>query len=430
MSTIAQQVAYTRAENGTDVYVLKTPTKDVVTCMMAFPGAGTHATYQTQSIVTVLADLLPSGTSTRTKKEVLELFDALGAKVSISHSGTYLLVTLMSQSIFFLDALELLLDVLSRTVVTKDEYQASWSRVKNMYHHSKEDTRLQAMLALRQAMYLKGHPYWLPSTKKRMQELEGMTKEDVLAFHRRTFSSVGGIVCVVGDVQPKKIIASVQALVQVLPTQVSKDIQKLHVERVNMTAPREEIVTIKNKLNVDAFVGIPLSITRDDEDFLPLQIGVNILGASSNGRLFNTMRTKNNLTYGSYATLDGFGDGYPGFLSAYAIFPTEVYLRGKPVLEKTIQDFVESGVRPKELEEHKEEIIGKFKVSLSTTVSICSVLFSIILNGKPVSYIDEYSDIVFALSSRILNKVIQKHIDFSLAKTTAAGSINKDGTPL
>ena len=257
-----------------------------------------------------------------------------------------------------------------------------------------------------------------------------MTKEDVLAFHRRTFSSVGGIVCVVGDVQPKKIIASVQALVQVLPTQVSKDIQKLHVERVNMTAPREEIVTIKNKLNVDAFVGIPLSITRDDEDFLPLQIGVNILGASSNGRLFNTMRTKNNLTYGSYATLDGFGDGYPGFLSAYAIFPTEVYLRGKPVLEKTIQDFVESGVRPKELEEHKEEIIGKFKVSLSTTVSICSVLFSIILNGKPVSYIDEYSDIVFALSSRILNKVIQKHIDFSLAKTTAAGSINKDGTPL
>lgn len=429
-NSIANQVHYVRSDIGTDVYVLKTPTKDVVTCMMAFPGAGTHASYTSQSTVTVLADLLPSGTTNRKKKEVLETFESLGAKVAVSHSGRCLLVTLASQTSYFLEAFELLLEVLSHAVVTQDEFQASWSRVKSMHTHAKEDTRAQAMIALRQAMYSKGHPHWIPSTSKSLQELEEVTKDGVLSFHQHTFSSIGSLICVVGDVQAKKILQSLQVLVQALPAQAPSFTEKLHVARFNMTSPKEKIVTIKNKFNVDAFVGIPLSITQADEDFLTLQVGVSMLGSSSNSRLFKTLRTEKNLTYGSYATLQSFGDGYPGYLSAIAIFPNDVFQRGKPILEETIKTFIEKGVRPKELDEHKEELVGKFKVSLSTTAQICSILFGVLLGGKPVSYIDEYTENVSSITSRSLNTVIQKHLDFSLAKTTAAGAIHKDGTPL
>ncbi|HCC04715.1 TPA: hypothetical protein DEP58_00235 [Patescibacteria group bacterium] len=427
---LAHLVDYARSLNGTDVYVLQTPTKDVVTCMMAFQGAGIHASYSTQSVVSVLADLFPSGTTLRKKKEVLDVFESLGAKVNISHSESHLLVTLASQQEYFLEAFELLLEVLANCVITQEEFKASWSRVKTMYHHAQEDTRTQAMLALRQAMYLKGHPHWVPSTKKSLQEIEALTNNEVHTFHTNTFTSIGSLVCIVGDVQPKKIMQSLQALVETLPARSPFAVQKLHVERINMTAPKEDIVTIKNKLNVDTFVGIPLSITKDDTDFRALQVAVSILGASSSSRLFTTLRTKKNLTYGSYATLESFGAGYPGYLSALAIFPNDVYERGRPVLEETIQTFIERGVRPKELEEHKEELVGKFNISLSTTVGMCSVLFGVLLNGKPVSYIDEYVDNIVALTSLGLNKVIKKHIDFSLAKTTAAGAITKEGVPI
>ncbi|KKS30102.1 MAG: Peptidase family M16 domain protein [Parcubacteria group bacterium GW2011_GWA2_43_11] len=429
-NTLAHQIDYARSQNGTDVYVLKTPTKDVVTCMMAFEGAGTYASYSAQSVVSVFADLLPSGTTTRKKKEVLDVFESLGAKVTISHSGAHLLVTLASQQVYFLEAFELLLEVLTDFVMTQDEFKASWSRIKTMYQHAKEDTRTQALLALRQAMYLKGHPHWLPSTKKSLQEIEAVTKNEVHTFHKNTFSSIGSLVCVVGDVQPKKIMQSLQTLVETLPVRPPFAVPKLHIERTNMTASKEDVVTIKNKFNVDTFVGIPLGITRDDTDFQALQVGVSILGASSSSRLFATLRTKRNLTYGSYATLDSFSTGYPGYLSALAIFPNDVYERGRPILEETIQTFVEKGVRPKELEEHKEELMGKFNISLSTTVGMCSVLFGVLLNGKPVSYIDEYADNISALSSQRLNNVIKKHVDFSLAKTRAAGAITKEGTPV
>lgn len=429
-NVIAQRTEYLRSENGTDVYVLKTPTKDVVTCMMAFSGAGVYASYALQSVVSLFADILPSGTKKHDKNYILEKFESLGARVSVSHSGGYMLVTLVSRNIYFLEAFQLLLDVLINVSLSDIEFQSALSRIRNAYIHAEEDTRILAKIALHQSMYCKGHPHWKPTIQQLVKELGSITRESVLTFHKDTFSAIGSIVCVVGDVQPKKIIQSLRNSINSLPSTVSKNSTTLHVEKTNNPDYSEKIVSIKNKFNVDTYIGIPLALTRDHTDFQALQLGIGVLGSSSSSRLFTILRTQKNLTYGSYAQLDGFADGYPGFLSAQAIFPNDMYTVGKVALEEAVQVFIEKGVKSRELEERKEETVGKFKVNLSTTVGMCSALFSTVLSGKPISYIDEYPEQITTHTVRTVNTVIKKHINFSLSKTAASGAINKEGIPL
>lgn len=429
-NTITQRTEYVRTEQGTDVFVIQTPSKDVVVCTMAFPGAGLHAAYSKQSIVRLLSELLPSGTKKHTKNYILEKFELLGASVSVSHGGGYVCITLASRSAFFLEAFELLLLVLTDAVFSKSEYASALSSVENSCIHAEEDTKIRAVVALRQAMYRKGHPHWAPTPQQLLSELKSTTREEVLGFHKDTLSAVGSVVCIAGDVQPKKIVQALQRSLTTLPSTLPKEYVQLHVGNTNNSADDTQILSIQNKFNVDTFVGIPLALTRDDEDFQALQVGVSILGGTSSSRLFSILRTKKNLTYGSYAQLDGFSDGYPGFLSARAIFPNDVFLIGKPVLEETIQTFVEKGVTPKEVQERKEEIVGKFKVGLSTTAGMCSALFATVMSGKPLSYIDEYPQKISELGTSIINKAIRKHINFALAKTTAGGAIDKEGKPL
>ncbi len=426
---ISKQIQYKRLENGVDTYLLKTSTRDVVTCMMAFPG-GTRATYEKQSIAVLLAEMLPGGTKNKKRSAVLEKFDELGAHISVVSDTDNLLIKLSSTKVVFVEAYRLLIEVLASPLFMHDEYKISLLRLKNKFEQNNENTKVQAGTALKQLMYVHGHPHWVPDNKSIVKELNGLKKTELTNFYNNTFSTVGSFVCIAGDIQPKKMIQELDEIIKILPSEKTKNVSKLHVNYTNNSVEKDAIVTIKDKLNIDTVLGIPLSITREHSDFFALYMAISILGASSTSRLFNILRTEKSLTYGAYAILSGFEKGYPGFVYASAIFPNNVFNEGRNVMKKVVKDFVDKGVTSKELKERKVEMLGKFKVGLSSTVDKCSAVFSTIQSGKPVSYIDEYVNLVESLTLREVNNAIKEHLDYSLLKTASAGGIDKDGKPV
>jgi predicted Zn-dependent peptidase len=123
-------------------------------------------------------------------------------------------------------------------------------------------------------------------------------------------------------------------------------------------------------------------------------------------------------------------DGYPGYLSAMAIFPHDVFLRGRDALRAEVEGWVTKGVTPAEVREKKEELVGKMKVGLSTTEGICSALVDTLYAHRPVSYIDEYPQMLLAIPPREVNKAIHTHVRYDFSVTSASGSVDASGHPL
>jgi len=171
-------------------------------------------------------------------------------------------------------------------------------------------------------------------------------------------------------------------------------------------------------------------LTKDDNDYLPLQLAVQVLGGSFTARLFHTLRTKLSLTYGSYASLAGFDDGYPGYLLAYAIFPNDVFEKGRTALRAVVKEFSAGGITARELAARKEEVAGKYKIALTTTAGMCGALFETLKSGKTVDYVDEYPALVADLTRREVNTAIKRRIEYARAVTTAAGSVDTQGAPI
>jgi zinc protease len=280
------------------------------------------------------------------------------------------------------------------------------------------------------ALYQKGHPHWLTSTLASIKEIPRLTRHDIKDFYTRTFSAVGAVICVVGDIRTEKYMESIRKSLQALPSKASLALPNLPVDLLQNASEVDCVCTLKNKMSIDTLIGIPLTLTREHHAFQALQVAISILGGSTSSRFFTKLRTEKSLTYGANAIMNGFGEGYPGYLFGLAIFPATVFLEGRNALKEIVKEFAEKGVTKIELEERKEEIAGRFKVGLSTTSGVCSLLVTTLLEGKSISYIDTYVDTISTLTLANVNEVIKEQVDFTLAKTASAGAVDQKGQPL
>jgi zinc protease len=426
--TFANRTTYARLDSGLDVYLLPTSLADAVMATVVFPG-GRNATYERQTLALLLGELLPGGTKRRPRTKLRERLESLGADVSVDVRDEHLVLSLACRKQVFEEAFRLVIEALCAPVIRPAEFREAVTHLDTAMHHLAEDTRAQANLAVMNALYPKGHPHWASSPSALRAELRTVTSADMLAFHRETFSTVGAVACVVGDLTPTKLLRVMDTALAAVPTARPSRIPALTLTRSLRTRTRDLVVSLSDKMNIDTTLAIPLALTRDHTDYLALTVGVQVLGGSGSARLFQVLRNQKSLTYGAYALVAGTEDGYPGYLAASAIFPNTSFLEGRTALRVVVQMWAEKGITTTEHAKRTEEIVGKYQVGLATSRGVARMLLGAVLTGKPVSYLDEYPQLIAALRLRDINAAIREHVDYGLAVTAAAGAIDAHGKP-
>lgn len=424
------RVIYERLPSGLDVALLPTSVNDVVVARIAL-GQGSYALYDRQAVAALLADLLPPGTATKKRSRVREEFERLGATVGAGVGPMNLYAHLTCRKEGFIPALELLVTVLARPVFTPAEFLESKVGWLSVLEHEKENTTTQVDIACSRALYRKGHPHFSHTTEEKIAELSSATRGEVSEVYPKLLSTVGGLITVGGDVEPERFMRAIRRITTLLPSHPPTYTVRVRPDKVTRAHAGEDIVVSRrDKINVDTQLCIPLALTRDHEDFEPLLLGTAILGGSASARLFNELRTRRSLTYGAYATLDGFGDGYPGYLQASAVFPADVFAKGRAALREVTRTFIERGVTATELAKRKEEVSGKHIIGLSTTVGQVGAVFETILWGRPLSFLDGVVPRLQALRLAHVNYAIRTHIHYEDGVTAACGGVTVRGKPL
>ncbi len=422
-----KRIHYERLPNGMDAYIIPTVTDDVVVATFALSG-GMRMSERSAPVV-IMQGMLPGSTTGLNRARVRTRIASLGANISFSVTDHHALVSVSSRAEVFVDALAIAVESISQPLFPQREFIEARTHADTALVNAEEDTGLRAAIAFSQSVYRKGHPHFIKMPTVERRELAELTRADVARFHKDALTTVGGYIIIAGDI-PASLSRSLSSLLGSLPSTHRGREPIARLDKTAQPAHKDIIVSLADKMNVDTVLGIPLTLTRDHPDYHALSMGVQVLGGSFSSRLFRELRDVRNYTYGAYAGLRGMEDGYPGFLSAKAIFPNDVFKPARSAFRDVVHLWAEKGITPKELEARKEELCGRYVVDLASTRGLMGAVHGVVRFGKPLTYLDEYPDIIRGVRVRDVNAAIQEHVRYDLAVTAAAGSIDAVGAPL
>jgi len=175
-------------------------------------------------------------------------------------------------------------------------------------------------------------------------------------------------------------------------------------------------------------MGQPSGLRYSDADYQALRLATSILGDGFTGRLMANVRDKEGLTYDVGSTLqnDMFNDGDWRVRGSFA---PALLDQGIASTQRQLKLWYDKGVTPVEVSARKSNVIGAFKVALTTTDGMAATLLATVNRGYDVSWLDEFPVKVNALTTEQVNASIRKHLKPETMVLVKAGTFGAAAAP-
>jgi zinc protease len=412
---------------GMRFFATRTGAKDVVTISGSIFGGYSMLPRAQSELPALAAELLDAGTNTKSKHVIRESLSAKGISISFSSDvdRLHFFANCFPEDVSF--TLKTIVDCLSGANFPLAEIKVAKERAIGELKEEKTDTQYLAVTELSRMMYDPSHINYAESISVRQKSIEGITRAELLQF-RKMLGKGGLVLAMVGDIQPESALETARKIFSTLPAGTNEAPSKSRNKKI--IHPREAIITVANKANIDVCLGTPLSITYDDPAFIPLTILLNMLGGGGfSSHLMVALRERDSLTYAVHATLTGFTGLADGNVRIAASFSPQKYTESVEILRKEISVFFNSQITDEKLSSKKIEIAGDYLVGLSTTRGLARKLHSIGVEGKPLTYLDEYLDLVNAVTVEDL-KAAARLIPLDKFSLAAAGTFVTEKKPV
>ena len=248
------------------------------------------------------------------------------------------------------------------------------------------------------------HPYGMRSSGE-IDTVAKLTRDDLVAFHRRYYTADRAIVAIMGDVTRDQASAIAESLTTPLP-QSQGEAPSLPPVAAPDKADTRWITHHATQSHI--LIGHP-GIRREDPDYFPLFVGNHILGGGGFlSRMTDEVRQKRGLAYSAYS--------YFSPLLREGPFVVGMSTKGEQarealtVAQKTLADFVASGPTAKEVAAAKKNIIGGFPMRIDSNRKIHEYLAVIGFYRLPLTYLDDFTKRVEAVTADQIKAAFQKRV--------------------
>jgi zinc protease len=369
------------------------------------------------------ADMLLEGTKKHSKKELQILLDTIGASLSFDTTHKRLEFFGRVRVKHLETLLSIIAEVLGQPSFPQSELEILKRREIANLAYEVQDTRTQASIALSRLIYTHNHPNYNETTDESREELGKITSQELSDFHASLVDGSSLILSIAGDLAPQKVFSFAEKQFKKLP-------------RTNMTLPtfvpasagkpKKATTKIEHKANIDYNIGIATGITANHPDYPALMLGMQILGNPGfTGRLMQTVREQEGLTYGVYSYFAGLDDGTDGHLMVWATFAPELFKKGRAAVLREVKKIVEQGATSDEVKKHRERYEANFRTRLSNSTAFARAAHDTIAEGRPLKYLDEFPKKILTLTPRMINIALKKYLVPEKMSEAAAGIIDK-----
>ena len=253
-------------------------------------------------------------------------------------------------------------------------------------------------------LYGKDHP---SARESSIGSITRLTRDDLVAFHRKTIHPNGMMLGVTGDFDKTAILALLR---EVFGDWKKGEVPVLTIADVPQSMTAKPLVRFVNKETSQTHLRLGhLSIREQDPDYVALAIANDILGGSSfRSRLFNDVRTKRGLAYSVGSRLNsGVHDQGVWLMRAETKLPStqEVIARLVVNMERMRTELVTDS----ELAEAKEAYVNSFVFSFASSSAIVGRLIELEYDGLPKDFLQQLRARVIALTKEEILAAAKKH---------------------
>lgn len=343
--------------------------------------------------------LLSRGTTTRTKAQIDEEVDFIGASLSTSASGVFASsLTKHTEKL-----LELMADVTLRPSFPEDELEKIKIETISGIQANKDDPGAIAGDVRAVLRYGKDHPYGELITEESVASID---IEACKMFYETYFKPNIGYLAIVGDIDKTEA--------QRLVSKYFGEWQSGEVPSHQYEQPRApeqtKVAIVDRPQSVQSTINItyPVELKTGDPDVLKSRVMNTILGGGFSSNLFQNLRETHGYTYGAGSSLSS--DRLIGSFNASADVRNEVTDSAVVEFLNELRKIRTEPVKEKQLQSIKNYITGSFARSLESPSTIANFAINIDRYDLPEDYYSNYLKRIQDVTVEDVQEMAHKYI--------------------
>lgn len=360
-----------------------------------------HPAIETYSAGTadITGQLLTSGTTIRSKDQLDNDIDFIGASLEASSKG----IKASSLKKHQAKLLELMSDVLINANFKQEELEKIKNQTLSGLASQKDDPDAISNNVKAALNFGKAHPYGEVVTE---ESIEKITLDDCNGYFKTYFRPNVSYLAVVGDVT----LAEVKPLIE----KYFSAWRKAGVPTSSFvipTVPAKTRVAVVNKAGaVQSVINVtyPVDLKPNSDDVIKAKVLNTILGAGFSSRLFANLREKHGYTYGAYSSLTN--DELAGEFSAYTKVRNAVTDSAINEMMIEMKRIRTEKVPQEELDGIKNFLTGNFAISLEEPETIAKFAINMERYHLPKDYYANYLKTLSMVTADDISEMARKYI--------------------
>ena len=354
---------------------------------------------EAKGYVDAAGSLLRNGTENRSKAEIDEAVDFIGASLNTYKNGIYASSLTKHQD----KLLKIVSDVLMAPTFPKEEVKKYKQREISGLNASKTNPSAIAR-RVSQKIRFEGHPYGEITTT---ETIKNITREKIADYYNSYYKPNTSYLVIVGDITPEKAKQKAK--------KYFGDWEKGDVPTHEYDFPERNTQKQVAMANVDdaeqsvISITYPVKLHPGDEDAIPARIANSILGGGVfSGYLMQNLREDKGYTYGARSRLNK--DELVGFFKAGAEVNTAVTDSAVTQFLKEMNRVRDEKVSKEHLDLVKNVITGKFARSLENPRTYANFALNIQKYDLPDDYYSTYLKKVDKVGANEVQSVARDYI--------------------
>lgn len=349
--------------------------------------------------VNLAGQLLGTATKNRTKDQINEQVDFIGATLLPSATGIYA-SSLTKHTDKLLDIMS---DILLNPVFKQVELDRLKKQTESALKASKDNPNAIARNVMNALVYGKKHPYGEITTEK---SVKSITLNESRNFYNTYFHPNIAYLAIVGDITKDKA----QNFAEKYFGQWKKKDVPVHKYKTPKEPLIRKVALVNRESSVQSVINIayPIKLALGTQDAITGTVVNKILGGGATGRLFQNLREDKAYTYGAYSSISA--DEFVGKFDASSEVRNAVTDSAITQLLYEMERIGKDKVTTAELNAAKNFLTGQFGRSLEKPQTLARYALNIEMYKFPKNYYHDYLKNLSTVTVNDVQKFAKKYV--------------------
>ena len=427
IKNLKQNLVEGKLSNGIKYGLIKKEIKGgKVQANFVFPVSNEKDLAGKSDIGTILAQLLKTGTKTRTKEQIQDRLDQLKSSVGFNFSGQNLSLNVNTYKENFEEVMTIIGDLLVNSTFPENELTKTINEYNTSLESSLNDPQAVAFteISRQTEKYPKESIFYTATVQEQIDAYKKIKQSELVDFYKNILGGNNGFGSVIGDLDGKK---TVTILENTFGKWNSKSKYELAKPVFFETQKLDKEYITPDKENAVAIGKISFKMDRKSPDYPAFVMANEIIGSGGflTARIPMRLREKEGISYGAGSFIDIPISNDVAFWEYYAFLnPTKkgaVEAATKEEIAKALKD----GFTEEELKTNLLSWQNERKTRLGNDNTLMSLVNSHLQYGVPLEDYDALENKVRALKVQDVNAVLKKYISLEKMTSVYAGDFTK-----